>query len=64
MWIIVVQFDSLTGMLLINWLCGESIDIYESPIDNIIFNNPSALLHFRTPPPFFIDDPGAEFHAD
>ena len=24
-----------------------------------------ALLHFRTPPlPFFIDDSGAEFHAD
>ena len=22
------------------------------------------LLHFRTPPPFFIDDFGAEFHAD
>ena len=24
----------------------------------------SALLHFRTPSPFFIDDSGAEFHAD
>ena len=23
-----------------------------------------ALLHFRTPLPFFIDDSGAEFHAD
>ena len=34
----------------------------------IISHQNSALLHFCTPPPlpppFFIDDSGAEFHAD
>ena len=40
MQIIAVQFDSLTDTL-INWLFLETIDIYESPIDNIIFNEPS-----------------------
>ena len=32
-----VQFDSLTDTL-IDWLIRETIDIYEFPIDNIIFN--------------------------
>ena len=36
--IITVQFDSLTDML-IDWLFPETIDNYESPIDNIIFND-------------------------
>ena len=29
----------------------------------IVHSNIKVLLHFRTPP-FFIDDSGAEFHAD
>ena len=41
MHIIVVQFDSLTNTS-IDWLCLGTIDIYESPIDNIIFNEPSS----------------------
>ena len=37
--IIAVQFDSLIDTLF-DWLFIETIDIYESPIDNIIFNEP------------------------
>ena len=39
--IIAVQIDSCTDML-INWLFLETTDIYESRIDNIIFNEPSS----------------------
>ena len=35
-----VQLNNLTDVL-IGWLFLETIDIYESPIDNIIFNEPS-----------------------
>ena len=28
--------------ILIDWMYAETIDIYESPIDNIIFNEPSS----------------------
>ena len=37
-----VQFDSLTDTL-IDCFSIETIDIYETPIDNIIFNEPSSL---------------------
>ena len=40
-WIIVVQFESLTDTL-IDWLYSETIDIYESPIDTIIFSELSS----------------------
>ena len=36
-----VQPDSLTDTL-IDWIFLKSIDIYEFPIDNIIFNEPSS----------------------
>ena len=39
--IIAVQFGSITDALF-DWLCVETIDIYECPIDNIIFNEPSC----------------------
>ena len=39
--IIAVQYDSHTDIL-IDWLAIMTIDIYESSIDNIIFNEPSS----------------------
>ena len=30
--------------MLINWFSLDNIDIYESPIDNTIFNEPSEVL--------------------
>ena len=42
MQIIAVQFDSLVDTLFDYWLFVETIDIYNSPIDNILFNEPSC----------------------
>ena len=39
--IIAVQYDSHIDIL-IDWFVIMTIDIYESPIDNIIFNEPSS----------------------